>query len=325
MRNKKIKITVFILCAVAAAALAVKLMPGGTEEAAMTEVRPARGAIQSVISTTGTVLPKNRLEVKPPVNGRIEEILVCEGDRVKAGQNLCWMSSAERAAIIDAARGKEQKEIAYWQDVYKPISLVSPIDGEVIVAKTQPGQTVTTNDAVIVLSDHLIVRAEVDETDIGKIRKTLQALISLDAYPDKKVPGMVEHIYYESRNVNNVIIYEVDVLPRDVPSFFRSGMSATLEFKAESRENAILLPQPAIHLQGKEAWVMVKEGGKAAGVKRNVTVGISDEKNTEIISGLSEKDIVLVPANKYILPVKPTAKNPFMPQVRRGGSGRSSR
>jgi multidrug efflux pump subunit AcrA (membrane-fusion protein) len=98
-------------------------------------------------------------------------------------------------------------------------------------------------------------------------------------------------------------------------------MSATLEFQERAKDNALLLPQPAVHLQGKEAWVLVKEGAGAP-VKRNVEIGISDGKNTEIASGLSEQDIVLVPANKYTLPVKPTAKNPFLPQVRRSGGGR---
>ena len=67
------------------------------------EIRPTIGTIENSISTTGSVLPRNRLEVKPPVSGRIEEILVKEGDQVKAGQILVWMSSTERAALLDAA------------------------------------------------------------------------------------------------------------------------------------------------------------------------------------------------------------------------------
>ena len=43
------------------------------------------GDIGVIISSPGTVLPKNRLELKPPVNGRIEQVLVAEGEKVKAG------------------------------------------------------------------------------------------------------------------------------------------------------------------------------------------------------------------------------------------------
>ena len=70
------------------------------------EISPTIGAIRVFISTTGTVLPKNRLEVKPPVNGRIESILVQEGEKVKAKQPLLEVSgrlvslfSAERVAL----------------------------------------------------------------------------------------------------------------------------------------------------------------------------------------------------------------------------------
>ena len=83
---------------------------------------------------------------------------------------------------------------------------------------------------MVVLSDHLIVRAQVDETDIGKITPDMKAIITLDAYPDTKIKASVEHIYYESKTVNNVTIYEVDLIPEEVPAFFRSGMNATVDF-----------------------------------------------------------------------------------------------
>ena len=122
------------------------------------EIAPFTGSLKTFISCAGIVLPKNRLEIKPPVNGRIESILVREGDKVKTGQILAWMSSTERAALLDAARGKGEEALKYWEEIYKPIPLNAPIDGDVIVAKTQPGQTVTSSDAVVVLSDRLIVR-----------------------------------------------------------------------------------------------------------------------------------------------------------------------
>jgi membrane fusion protein, macrolide-specific efflux system len=115
------------------------------------EISPAIGSIKTFISSTGTILPKNRLEIKPPVNGRIERILVKEGDKVKTGDTLAWMSSTERAALLDAARGKGEQAVNYWENAYKAIPLIAPIDGEVIVATTQPGQTVTTSDAIVVL------------------------------------------------------------------------------------------------------------------------------------------------------------------------------
>lgn len=287
------------------------------------EISPTVGTIEKTISTTGTVLPKNRLEIKPPVNGRVDSILVQEGEKVKTGQTLAWMSSTDRAALLDAARAQGEAQLKYWQQVYKPIELLAPIDGEVIVATAQPGQTVTTVDAVVVLSDHLIVRAQVDETDIGKIKLGQKAVITLDAYQDDLIKSSVEHIYYESQTVNNVTIYPVDLIPEEVPDFFRSGMNATVDFNVDSKENILLLPLEAVKKDKEENYVLLKKNGDKGPVKQVVQLGISDDKNVEILSGLSVNDKVVIMSKKYVLPTVSSGSSPFMPfgQRRQGQGG----
>ena len=274
-------------------------------------IHPFKGSIQTLITTTATVLPKNRLEIKPPVNGRVEKVLVSEGDMVKTGKILAWMSSTDRAALLDSARGQGEKEFQKWQDVYKLIPLLAPIDGQVIVATTQPGQTVTTTDDIVVLSDHLIVRAQVDETDIGRVKLDQDAFISLDAYPDTKIKAKVEHIYYESTTVNNVTIYNVDLRPQTIPSFFRSGMNANVDFIIEKKDSILLLPMKAITKQGNQSFVLVKSSDEEKPVMREIQTGIRDDRNTEILSGLSEGDNVVIELKGISL--NKTGSNPFMP------------
>jgi len=281
------------------------------------EISHEVGSIQTFISTTGSVLPKNRLEIKPPVSGRIDRVLVREGETVKAGQPLAWMSSTERAALLDAARGKGEDVLKYWEETYKAIPLLAPIDGDVIVATTQPGQTVTSADAVVVLSDRLIVRAQVDETDIGKIKLEQKAILSLDAYPDTKSQARVDHIYYESKTVNNVTIYEVDLTPQEIPPFFRSGMNATVDFIEQSKDNVLLIPVDAVTRDNGQDFVLLKKGDEVKPVKVRVTLGISDDKNVEVLSGLRETDQVMIKTRKFTLPKKSTGTNPFMPSRRR--------
>lgn len=318
MRHKKLKIIFLVSGLVIISILVViKIRHKETSSETVQEISPKIGAIRIFISTTGTVLPKNRLEVKPPVNGRIENILVKEGEDVKAGQTLAWMSSTERAALLDAARGQGEKTLKYWQEAYKPIALISPIDGEVIVATTQPGQTVTSNDAVVVLSDHLIVRAQVDETDIGKVTENMNAIIALDAYPDTKIKAAVEHIYYESQTVNNVTIYSVDLLPQEVPQFFRSGMNASVDFIIQDKKNILTVPVGAVYKNG-ESYVLLKRPNAVGTEKVKVELGISDDKSIEVISGLKESDKVIMKSIKYSLPKGAnTGSNPFMPLRRR--------
>lgn len=318
MRKNKLKTTFVTVVILTIVGLAVNHLRFKKPSDEITrEVAVTVGTIRTFISCTGTVLPKNRLEVKPPVNGRIEKILVKEGDKVGVGQILAWMSSTERAALLDAARGKGEESLEYWKDAYKPIPLPAPIDAEVIVAKTQPGQTVTTSDAVLVLSDHLIVRSQVDETDIGKIKPDMKAIISLDAYPENKINASVEHIYYESKTVNNVTIYEVDLVTQKVPIFFRSGMNASIDFIEENKENVLLIPKDAVYTENSNNYVLIKQNHGKELLKSEVVLGASDEKNVEVISGVTKDDHIVLKTKKYSLPKSDSGKNPFMPSRRR--------
>lgn len=317
MRHKKMIITLIILVILGIVVFVVmKMKNKSSNNEVIQTISPLIGSIRVFISTTGTVLPKNRLQVKPPVNGRVESILVKEGDKVRAGQTLAWMSSTERAALLDAAESQNATALKYWAEVYKPIALLSPIEGEVIVATTQPGQTVTTTDAVLVLSDHLILRAQVDETDIGKIKEGMKARITLDAYPDVKIKAIVEHIYHESQTSNNVTIYLVDLTPSEVPEFFRSGMNVSVDFIVEDKEKILTIPVEAVNKNG-ETYVLLKQPDKKEPLKARVELGITDDKNYEVISGVTENDKIIVKSKKFVLPKSATGSNPFLPARRR--------
>jgi membrane fusion protein, macrolide-specific efflux system len=285
------------------------------------EIVASKGTIKSRISTTGSVAPQNRLELKPPIGGRLEELLVKEGDSVKAGQIIGWLSSTERAALLDAARAQGDKELAYWRDVYKPTPVIAPIDGEVIVRKIEPGQTVGADTPIVVLSDRLIVQANVDETDIGKVEEGQTAEVKLDAYPDVKAAGKVDHVSYESRVVNNVTIYEVDIACDKVPDVFRSGMSAEVKILSGSKDDILLVPDEAITHEKGTSFVYISDGKSKEGTKQKIDTGLSDETNVEVVGGLKEGDKILYKKQVFsISDMKAPEANPFLPS--RPGAGR---
>lgn len=311
MLNKKAIIAVASVLGLILIFLIYKFIFVSSNDSSFREIKPEIGVIENVITTTGLVLPKNRLEIKPPVNGRIEKILVKEGEKTTVGRTLAWMSSTERAALLDAAREQGDAALKYWNEAYRPIALMSPIDGEVIVAKTQPGQTVTVNDPVIVLSDELIIRSQVDETDIAKVFLGQFAFVTLDAYPETKISAKVDHIYHESRTVNNVTVYEVDLIPKDPPDFIRSGMNASVNYITEKKEGALLVPSDAVFTIKGEKYLLIKSNGRP--VERRVEVGISSDKKLEILSGIDQDDVVLISPKKFSVPKNNQANNPFMP------------
>jgi macrolide-specific efflux system membrane fusion protein len=280
------------------------------------EYQAKTGNIKVSVSTTGVVQPQNRIVISPQIPGRLESVSVVEGDYVKKGQILAYMSSADRAALLDAARAQGEKNMQEWEDTYKPIPLIAPISGQVIVQTIRPGQSISTTDAVIVLSDRLIVKAQVDETDIGKMKLGQKANISLDAYPDKIIKGLVDHINYESLTVNNVTIYQVDILPESVPGFFRSGMTANIDVIEKEKDNVVLLPEEAVKTIDGNSYVFVKTNDEKKPEKREVVTGLKndDDDTVEIVSGLNAGDIVIVKKKNYVMSTAAQTVNPFMPK-----------
>jgi macrolide-specific efflux system membrane fusion protein len=272
------------------------------------ELPVGRSDIQIEIQTTGTVQPENRLEIKPQVPGRIEKVLVEIGQKVKKGQVLAWMSSTERAAMLDAAQSQGPEEVKKWQEMYQPTAVLAPLDGTVIVRNIETGQTVAVNEAIFIMADILTVKALIDETDLSQIYRRQKARIELDAYPTDKIEAVVDRIAFDAKTVSNVTTYTVDVLPIKTPSYFRSGMTANVRFVGPKKESVLVI---------RNDWVKYKDGKPLALVKgpqgpmeKEIELGISDGKKTEILSGLQEGDIIL--KSTSVKEFKPNS-NPFSP------------
>jgi len=258
------------------------------------KIRPERDSIAVEFRISGTVQPRNRLEIKPQVAGRIESILVVEGQKVKKGEILAWMSSTERAALLDIARAKGEEELKKWEDTYKPTPIISPLDGFIIVRNKEPGQVVSLNDVILVMADKLIVEANVDETDLSYIKLGQKVNMFLDAYPENKFTGIVEHIAYESEIINNVTVYKIKILPIKTPLDFRSGMTATVEVVANQKNDVLLLPVEAIIEKDDKKFVMVETENKKP-ERRRIETGISNGSKIEIVSGITEDETILIP------------------------------
>jgi len=316
--NDKVKLAVAVIVIGIAAFVVIKMVTRSGSDGKLIQITPVRGALSQTVATVGTVKPQNRLEIKPSITGRVEKILVSEGQKVKVGQILALMSSTERATLIDAARLKGAKELAYWQKVYKETPLIAPIDGVVIVRDVEPGQTITSSDAVLVLSDRLIVEADVDETDIGELKEGQKAVIGLDAYPKIKIDAQVDHISYESQIVSNVTIYKVDILPSEIPEVFRSGMSANVDVIVKEVDDALMIPADAVVHEKDKAFVRMKD--PQSGVMKSVpiTTGLESEGFVQVVSGISEGDTIYASKQTYVVPKKKNGSTPFLPNFRRG-------
>jgi len=273
---------------------------GGGQEENLRGVMAQLGSVEEIVETTGEVVPFKRVVVSPPFSGRIEELLVEEGDAVRPGDILAWMSSTDRAAILDAARAKGPEELKHWEASYKPTPIVAPLAGVVILSNVVAGQAVTGSTVVYALSDRLIVMAAVDEADIGRIRIGMPARVTLDAYPDRVVTGRVMNILYEGKNVSNVITYGVKVRLDAVPSYFRSQMSANISLVVARNDRAVLVPESAVRPDPRGGSMVLVMGRRGRPAPRPVKTGIETEGRVQILSGVEPGETVYTGSRKYV-------------------------
>jgi macrolide-specific efflux system membrane fusion protein len=282
------------------------------------EYKVVKSDIAIKILATGTVKPKNRLEIKAPVAGRIEQVLIVEGSVVRKGQILAWMSSTERAAMLDAARAKGAAEYKKWSELYLATPVLAPINGTIILKSVEPGQTFTNTDAIFTMSDTLTVQALVDETDIAQIKLKNEASIILDAYPKFPIIAHVDKLAFDSTTTNNVTTYAIEVAPDKIPEFMRSGMTANVTFSVKTKSDILTVPSEALKVVDGKSIVLIKGEPGRPPIEKTITTGISDGKQTEILDGLDVGDIVLI-QDYSIGDGSAASTNPFAPKFPRGG------
>lgn len=262
--------------------------------AELAAVKPERGVLVTKTQAIASVEPENRVLVTPSVAGRAEEVLFTEGQQVTKGQVLAWVSSSERTALMDSLKMKEStpEERRMVEEAYNLTPVVAPIAGMVVKRAVEPGQSVSPAKELAVISDRLIVKTFVDETDIGAVREGQRAEFYLDAFAKEKREGRVLAISHESTLKDGVVVYEVKVLPAGGLSALRSGMTADVLIVTGNKKNVLTLPKKAVKYKDGEATVSMKASAAARLTEKKIKVGASDEARIEVSEGLTETDTV---------------------------------
>jgi macrolide-specific efflux system membrane fusion protein len=305
---KKILIGIIILVIIVAGFFIIrKKLTGKSKQEQIVTSEVTRGNIEVKVLATGMVQPYTRVEVNSPVSGRIDRVLVNEGNFVRPGDILAWISSEDRIALLDAARSNLDvaqskgdssaiKEALASQviadNAYKPVPLTNSISGQVINRSCEPGQNVTTQTVLFVISDRLVASVQVDEADIGKIFLGQDAVITLDAFPDEIIQGKVTKIAHEGTTVTDVVVYNVMVQPLKVPSYWSSGMTANVSFVVISKQNILIVPNSALKERNGKKIIMIQQGERVE--PKTIETGVTDGKKIEVLSGLNEGDKIII-------------------------------
>ena len=145
--------------------------------------------------------------------------------------------------------------------------ILSPVDGLVISRKVNVGQTVVAGmnaPTLFLLAkdvSHMLVRATVNEADIGNIRKGQKVTFSVSAYRDRKYTGKVSQIRYDATLINSVVMYDVVVDVDNTDGTLLPYLTAKLNFQVDHRANAIRIPDQA--LRWRPTWSQITPSARA--------------------------------------------------------------
>jgi HlyD family secretion protein len=209
------------------------------------------------------------------------------------------------ADLASARASKDRTETAI-----REATIRSPIDGIVLIRDKELGDGVSSiltaggnATKIMTLGDlsKTYVEARVDEVDVGRIYVGMRAVISSDAFRDKKFEGKVIRVAPAGTVDNNGIVSFVVKMALDDPKKeMRVDMTANTKLVLEEKPGGLALPQRALSrgTKGKSKVTKVISVDPPVTEVIEVTTGVSDGLETEIVSGLAEGDRVLLPADR---------------------------
>ena len=206
-----------------------------------------------------------------------------------------WLQS--EAALMQA-----KSQLKYQQDQADKSIIRSPISGTVLSIAAQQGETVAaglSSPTLITVADlsRLEVRAYVDETDIGKIKLGLPCEVRVEAFQNKVFHGNVTKIAAASTTKDNVVTYETTIAVSNEEGLLRPDMTADVSIILEQKDNVLMVPSESVHREVSRNVVYLLHANKPDSERvevRPVKTGFDDGARTEITSGLSSGDTVVV-------------------------------
>lgn len=266
-----------------------------------------RGKMVKTIEVPGKIEADAEVPIRSPVRGRIVKLPVQEGARVKTGELL---------AQLDGKGPADQDGKA---------AIRSTKNGIVARVLAKEGDTVNPADPVleIIDLDRLTVRVRVDEMHILSVQPGQAARVRLQADDKNPLPGTVKAVNPRAIKVGipNVLesnAFEATIRLASPPARVALGMTVSAEIQVDERDGVLTIPARAVlHRRVKDlpaelASRLEADGSKPGGTGRDkkyhqvvfvavegkvrcrlVRTGISDDRRVEVLSGVSEGEVVV--------------------------------
>jgi HlyD family secretion protein len=223
--------------------------------------------------------------------------------QASAQRNLAVSRAEIAKAEAQVAQAKAALENA--EEDLRNSTIVSPIDGLVLSRDVNVGDAVSSilvlgSQATLIMTlgdiSEVYVQGKVDEADIGKVYLNQPARIVVESFKDKKFTGKVTRISPYGKEKDNVTTFEVRVSISNPGGELKANMSANAEVILEEKKNVLMVPEASlIYDKDRNASVELPDPHAENGRKKiPVKLGISNGVKTEIVSGLTEKQQVVL-------------------------------
>jgi HlyD family secretion protein len=224
------------------------------------------------------------------VLGQTEDVLELNVDIAKSGWESAKLNLEIAKLSLESAERNLEKAV-----------LVAPLDGVVTDISITEGKEISTATLAtpaisLVDTSEIEMRGFIDEIDVAMVQVGQEANITLDALPDKELDGEVAFISLVGTTLAGVVSYDTTITLENPSVELKDGMSATAEVVIERRDDVLLIPNRAIRGTTENPMVVVLVDGQQE--EREITLGLSDGRNTEVLSGLEKGEEVVLPTSR---------------------------
>lgn len=186
--------------------------------------------------------------------------------------------------------------------------ITSPIDGTIISIPVSVGQTVNANQTtptIVQVADlsKMLIKPEISEGDITKVQAGQTVTFSTLSDPDTHYQATIDSVdpatstltdneYSESVTDTNPVYYYANVVVNNPGNKLRIGMTTQNTITIAEAKNVLMIPTTTLHKQNNKIYVNILNTQNQT-EQREVVIGLNDDMNTEIKSGLKEGEKVI--------------------------------
>ncbi|WP_133543924.1 efflux RND transporter periplasmic adaptor subunit [Mesocricetibacter intestinalis] len=218
------------------------------------------------------------------------------------------LASAKSAVLeVEALIKQAEIEVNTAKTNLGYTKIVSPIQGTIISIPVSVGQTVNANQTtptIVQVADlnKMLIKAEISEGDITKVKPGMAVEFTTLADPDNQYKAQITSVdpamttltdneYEESVTDTNAVYYYANVVVDNPEQKLHIGMTTQNNIIIAEVKDALLVPTLTLKKQGGKTFVQVLNGDKVE--QREVGIGLNDDINTQILSGLQEGEKVI--------------------------------